>query len=78
MSRLQEMMRTMCEEGRGHLYATDERHCIHNGAMIAILNKWFVLDDLQIQPEAVAIFLMISGAHMNILFIVKVEHQIPP
>ena len=33
--RLQEMMKTMCEERGGKLYATDERFCIDNGAMIA-------------------------------------------
>lgn len=33
--RLQQMMKTMCEERGGRLYATDERYCIDNGAMIA-------------------------------------------
>jgi N6-L-threonylcarbamoyladenine synthase len=33
--RLQSMMRIMCEERGGSLYATDERYCIDNGAMIA-------------------------------------------
>ncbi|KAL4203010.1 hypothetical protein AMTRI_Chr02g266360 [Amborella trichopoda] len=33
--RLQEMMRVMCEERGGRLFATDERYCIDNGAMIA-------------------------------------------
>ncbi|CAI0459254.1 unnamed protein product [Linum tenue] len=33
--RLQEMMRTMCSERGGTLYATDDRYCIDNGAMIA-------------------------------------------
>ncbi|KAJ8752496.1 hypothetical protein K2173_004784 [Erythroxylum novogranatense] len=33
--RLQEMMRIMCGERGGTLYATDERYCIDNGAMIA-------------------------------------------
>lgn len=33
--RLQDMMRIMCEERGGRLYATDERYCIDNGAMIA-------------------------------------------
>jgi N6-L-threonylcarbamoyladenine synthase len=33
--RLQEMMRIMCEERGGFLFATDERFCIDNGAMIA-------------------------------------------
>ncbi|CAN1805451.1 Probable tRNA N6-adenosine threonylcarbamoyltransferase [Linum perenne] len=33
--RLQEMMRTMCCERGGTLYATDDRYCIDNGAMIA-------------------------------------------
>jgi len=33
--RLQEMMQTMCEERGAKLYATDERFCIDNGAMIA-------------------------------------------
>lgn len=33
--RLQQMMQTMCEERGGHLFATDERYCIDNGAMIA-------------------------------------------
>ncbi|RXG71722.1 putative tRNA N6-adenosine threonylcarbamoyltransferase [Armadillidium vulgare] len=33
--RLQSMMNTMCEERDGRLYATDERFCIDNGAMIA-------------------------------------------
>ena len=28
------MMRIMCEQRGGHLYATDEWYCIHNGAMI--------------------------------------------
>lgn len=33
--RLQEMMGIMVEERGGHLFATDERYCIDNGAMIA-------------------------------------------
>ncbi|KAF2295917.1 hypothetical protein GH714_035108 [Hevea brasiliensis] len=33
--RLQEMMKTMCSERGGTLYATDDRYCIDNGAMIA-------------------------------------------
>ncbi|XP_068953808.1 tRNA N6-adenosine threonylcarbamoyltransferase isoform X2 [Petaurus breviceps papuanus] len=33
--RLQEMMGTMCEERGAQLFATDERFCIDNGAMIA-------------------------------------------
>ncbi|XP_024381915.1 uncharacterized protein [Physcomitrium patens] len=33
--RLQQMMKIMCEERGGRLYATDERYCIDNGAMIA-------------------------------------------
>lgn len=33
--RLQNMMRIMCDERGGRLYATDERYCIDNGAMIA-------------------------------------------
>lgn len=33
--RLQSMMKTMCEERNALLYATDERFCIDNGAMIA-------------------------------------------
>ena len=33
--RLQEMMRIMCEERGGKLFATDMRFCIDNGAMIA-------------------------------------------
>ncbi|KAF2322100.1 hypothetical protein GH714_006640 [Hevea brasiliensis] len=33
--RLQEMMKTMCFERGGTLYATDDRYCIDNGAMIA-------------------------------------------
>ena len=33
--RLQEMMRTMCTERGGRLFATDDRYCIDNGAMIA-------------------------------------------
>ena len=33
--RLQEMMGKMAQERGGHLYATDERYCIDNGAMIA-------------------------------------------
>lgn len=33
--RLQQMMQTMCEERGGKLYATDDRYCIDNGAMIA-------------------------------------------
>eukprot|EP00271_Cylindrocystis_brebissonii_P015943 TRINITY_DN39027_c0_g1_i1.p1 TRINITY_DN39027_c0_g1~~TRINITY_DN39027_c0_g1_i1.p1 ORF type:complete len:355 (-),score=60.71 TRINITY_DN39027_c0_g1_i1:502-1566(-) len=33
--RLQAMMQVMCEERGGHLYATDDRYCIDNGAMIA-------------------------------------------
>lgn len=28
-------MRTMCEERGGRLFATDDRYCIDNGAMIA-------------------------------------------
>ena len=31
---LQEMMRTMCSERGGRLFATDDRCCIDNGAMI--------------------------------------------
>jgi N6-L-threonylcarbamoyladenine synthase len=33
--RLQDMMRVMCSERGAMLYATDERYCIDNGAMIA-------------------------------------------
>ncbi|KAL6129572.1 hypothetical protein ACLB2K_072922 [Fragaria x ananassa] len=33
--RLQEMMKTMCAEWGGRLFATDDRYCIDNGAMIA-------------------------------------------
>lgn len=33
--RLQQMMKTMCEERGAKLYATDESFCIDNGAMIA-------------------------------------------
>jgi N6-L-threonylcarbamoyladenine synthase len=33
--RLQEMARVMCAERGGRLFATDERYCIDNGAMIA-------------------------------------------
>lgn len=33
--RLQEMMRIMCTERGGRLFATDDRYCIDNGAMIA-------------------------------------------
>jgi N6-L-threonylcarbamoyladenine synthase len=33
--RLQEMMKQMCEERGAFLFATDERFCIDNGAMIA-------------------------------------------
>lgn len=33
--RLQEMMRIMCDERSGKLFATDERYCIDNGLMIA-------------------------------------------
>lgn len=33
--RLQDMLATMCEERGGRLYATDDRYCIDNGAMIA-------------------------------------------
>ncbi|XP_057398670.1 tRNA N6-adenosine threonylcarbamoyltransferase [Balaenoptera acutorostrata] len=33
--RLQEMMETMCQERGAQLFATDERFCIDNGAMIA-------------------------------------------
>ncbi|KAF5907956.1 putative tRNA N6-adenosine threonylcarbamoyltransferase, partial [Clarias magur] len=33
--RLQEMMGVMCKERGAHLFATDERFCIDNGAMIA-------------------------------------------
>ncbi|KAK6914549.1 Gcp-like domain, partial [Dillenia turbinata] len=33
--RLQEMMRVMCSERGGRLFATDDRYCIDNGAMIA-------------------------------------------
>ena len=33
--RLQEMMRTMCSERGGRLFATDDRYCIDNEAMIA-------------------------------------------
>ncbi len=32
---LQEMMRIMCSECGGRLFATDDRYCIDNGAMIA-------------------------------------------
>ncbi|XP_054286772.1 tRNA N6-adenosine threonylcarbamoyltransferase-like [Macrosteles quadrilineatus] len=34
--RLQEMMGVMCDERGAKLYATDERFCIDNGAMIAV------------------------------------------
>jgi N6-L-threonylcarbamoyladenine synthase len=33
--RLQEMMKIMCKERNAFLFATDERFCIDNGAMIA-------------------------------------------
>ena len=33
--RLQQMMDTMCGERGGKLYATDDRYCVDNGAMIA-------------------------------------------
>ena len=33
--RLQEMLKIMCEERSAKLFATDERFCIDNGAMIA-------------------------------------------
>ncbi|CAD6199780.1 unnamed protein product [Caenorhabditis auriculariae] len=33
--RLQEMAKAMCEERGAHIFATDERFCIDNGAMIA-------------------------------------------
>ncbi|XP_020588128.1 probable tRNA N6-adenosine threonylcarbamoyltransferase [Phalaenopsis equestris] len=33
--RLQEMMKIMCAERGGRLFATDDRYCIDNGAMIA-------------------------------------------
>ncbi|KAK7397394.1 hypothetical protein VNO78_18565 [Psophocarpus tetragonolobus] len=33
--RLQEMMRIMCSERAGRLFATDDRYCVDNGAMIA-------------------------------------------
>jgi N6-L-threonylcarbamoyladenine synthase len=33
--RLQEMMHIMCAERGSQLYATDERYCVDNGAMIA-------------------------------------------
>lgn len=33
--RLQDMMRVMCDERGGKLYATDDRYCVDNGAMIA-------------------------------------------
>ena len=33
--RLQEMTRMMCAERGGRLYATDDRYCVDNGAMIA-------------------------------------------
>ncbi|KAL6580702.1 Gcp2p [Orobanche minor] len=33
--RLQEMMRVMCCERGGKLFATDDRYCVDNGAMIA-------------------------------------------
>ncbi|KAL1363338.1 hypothetical protein AAHE18_03G142200 [Arachis hypogaea] len=35
MLRLQEMMRTMCSEQGGRLFATDDRYCIDNRAIIA-------------------------------------------
>lgn len=33
--RLQEMMKTMADERNAMLYATDDRYCVDNGAMIA-------------------------------------------
>ena len=33
--RLQERMKIMCCERGGMLYATNDRHCVNNGAMIA-------------------------------------------
>lgn len=33
--RLQEMLRVMATERGGHLYATDDRYCVDNGAMVA-------------------------------------------
>ena len=38
--RLQEMMRVMVGERGGKLYATDDRYCIDNGAMIAYAAYW--------------------------------------
>ena len=50
-----------------------------------MLNTQLVGDDLQVQIKTVAIFLIIFGAHMNILFSTKVEfsfffndHKGPP
>lgn len=43
--RLQEMMQIMCEERKASLYATDERFCIDNGAMIAQAGLQMFLTD---------------------------------
>ena len=43
--RLQEMMGIMCEERGAKLYATDERFCIDNGAMIAQAGYLMYLSD---------------------------------
>lgn len=47
--RLQEMMRIMAEERRAKLFATDDRFCIDNGAMIAQAG-WEMFRSNQIMP----------------------------
>ena len=46
--RLQEMMRQMVGERGGTLFATDDRYCIDNGAMIA----WAAMEAYRSQPSA--------------------------
>ena len=48
--RLQEMMKQMVGERGGTLFATDDRYCIDNGAMIA----WAAMEAFRSQPSAAA------------------------
>ena len=53
--RLQEMMGIMCEERNAKLFATDERFCIDNGAMIAQAGKLMFKSGLIEKPEQISV-----------------------
>ncbi|CAL5414038.1 unnamed protein product [Camellia sinensis] len=49
--RLQEMMRIMCLERYGKLFATDDRYCVDNGAMIAYIGLLAYANEPSTPPE---------------------------